>query len=63
MLSGDQIKRIRLSRGLAQSAVAKECGVGRDAISKIENYRLIPSEELYEKIIKAIYTLEDKTKK
>ena len=60
MLSGDKIKLIRLSRGLSQSAIAKECGVGKDTISKIENFKFIPSEELYEKIIKAIYTLEKK---
>ena len=63
MLSGDQLKRIRLARGLSQSAVAKLCGCGKDAISKIENYKLIPSQELHDKIIKAIYTLEDKSKK
>lgn len=63
MLSGDQIKRIRLSRGLSQKQVADFCKCGKDYISRIESQKMIPSEELYEKIIKAIYTLEDRTKK
>ena len=62
MLSGDQIRRIRLSRELSQKQIADYCKCGKDYISKIENFKMTPSEELYEKIIKAIYTLEDRTK-
>lgn len=62
MLSGDQIKRIRLARGLSQKQIADFCKCNKTTISKIESFQVNPSEELYEKIIKAIYTLEDRTK-
>lgn len=63
MISGEKIKRLRLSRGLSQRQIAQFCGCDRAYISEIESFKRIPSEELYNKIIKAIYTLEDKTKK
>lgn len=63
MISGEKIKRLRLSRGLSQRQIAQYCGCDRAYISEIESFKRIPSEELYNKIIKAIYALEDKTKK
>ena len=63
MISGEKIKRLRLSRGLSQRQIAQFCGCDRAYISEIESFKRIPTQELYEKILKAIYTLEDKTKK
>lgn len=63
MISGEKIKRLRLSRGLSQRQIAEFCKCDRAYISEIESFKRIPSEELYNKIIKAIYTLEDRTKK
>lgn len=62
MLSGEKIKRIRLARGLSQKQIADFCKCDRAYISEIESFKRTPSEELYEKIIKAIYTLDDRTK-
>ena len=62
MISGEKIKRIRLSRGLSQKQIAEYCGCDRAYISEIESFKRIPSEELYEKIIKAVYTLDDRSK-
>lgn len=62
MISGEKIKRIRLSRGLSQKQIADFCGCDRAYISEIEAFKRIPSEELYEKIIKAVYTLDDRSK-
>ena len=62
MISGEKIKRIRLSRGLSQRQIAEFCGCDRAYISEIESFKRIPSEELYQKIIKAVYTLEDRSK-
>ena len=63
MISGEKIKRLRLSRGLSQRQIAQYCKCDRAYISEIESFKRIPSEELYKKIIEAIYALEDKTKK
>lgn len=57
MISGEKIKRIRLARGISQKALAEAVGCPKEYISKIENFAMIPNEELYEKIIKAIYYL------
>lgn len=62
MISGEKIKRLRLSRGLSQKHIADFCGCDRAYISEIESFKRIPSEELYQKILKAIYTLDEKTK-
>lgn len=63
MISGEKIKRLRLSRGLSQRQIAEFCQCDRAYISEIESFKRIPSEELYNKILKAIYTLEEKKKK
>lgn len=62
MISGEKIKRLRLSRGLSQKQIAEYCKCDRAYISEIESFKRIPSEELYEKIIKGIYTLDDRSK-
>ena len=62
MISGEKLKRIRLSRGLSQRQIAEFCGCDRAYISEIESFKRIPSQELYEKFIKAVYTLDDKSK-
>ena len=59
MISGEKIKRIRLSRGLTQKQIADFCGCDRAYISEIESFKKIPSQELYDKIIKAVYTLDE----
>ena len=61
MISGEKIKRLRLSRGLSQKQIADFCKCDRAYISEIESFKRIPSEELYNKIIKAIYTLDDRS--
>lgn len=62
MISGEKIRRIRLSRGISQKALAEEVKCPKEYISRIENFAMIPSEELYEKLIKAIYSLPDRSK-
>ena len=62
MISGDKLKIIRLSRGLTQKQIADFCGCDRAYISEIETFKKFPSQELYDKIIKAIYTLDDCSK-
>ena len=62
MISGEKIKRLRLSRGLSQKQIAEFCKCDRAYISEIESFKRVPSEELYEKILKAIYTLNDRSK-
>lgn len=62
MLSGDKIRTIRLSRGLSQKQIADYCKCDRAYISEIENFKRVPSEELYNKIIEAVYKLEDRSK-
>ena len=63
MISGEKIKRIRLARGISQKALAEEVKCPKAYISKIENFAMIPSEELYNKIIKAIYSLPNRNEK
>lgn len=62
MISGEKIKRLRLARGLSQKQIADFCKCDRAYISEIESFKRIPSEELYNNIIKAIYTLDDRSK-
>jgi transcriptional regulator with XRE-family HTH domain len=62
MISGDKIKRIRMARGLTQQQISDAVQCPKEYISKIENFKMYPSEELYEKIIKAIYSLPDRSK-
>lgn len=62
MISGEKIKRLRLSRGLSQKQIADYCKCDRAYISEIESFKRTPSEELYAKIIEAIYKLDDRTK-
>lgn len=62
MLSGDKIRTIRLSRGLSQKQISDAVQCPKEYISRIENFVMVPSEELYEKIIKAIYSLPDRSK-
>lgn len=61
MISGEKIKRLRISRGLSQRQIAVYCGCDRAYISEIESFKRIPGEELYQKILRAIYTLDPKT--
>ena len=63
MIGGEHIKRIRLCRGLTQKQIADFCGCDRAYISEIESFKKIPSEELYNKIIDALYTLESGSNK
>lgn len=63
MISGEKIKRLRLSRGLSQRQIAEYCGCDKAYISMIESFKKIPTEEMYQKILKAIYTLEAKKRK
>lgn len=62
MISGEKIKRIRLSRGLTQQQIADYCKCDKKYISFIESFKKRPSQELYEKIIEAVYTLDDRSK-
>lgn len=62
MISGEKIKRLRLSRGLTQQQIADYCKCDKKYISFIESFKKRPSQELYEKILEAIYTLEDRSK-
>jgi len=62
MISGEKIKRLRLSRGLSQKQIADFCKCDRAYISEIESFKRIPGTELYNNIIKAIYTLDDRSK-
>lgn len=60
MLSGEQLKRIRLMRGISQSQIANAMGLTNRYIIYIEQGQREMSQETYDKYIKALY--DDETK-
>ena len=61
MLSGDLLRRLRLSRGLTQKEIAGAIGCSIKWITECENFRQVPSKETYDKWLKAIYNLPDRS--
>jgi len=53
-LVGEVVKRQRKSKSLTQVELAEKAGVGRAYLSQIESLRLLPSEDILEKIAKAL---------
>jgi len=51
---GEQIKRIRLARGLSQKEVVMAAGIEKAQFSRIENDKIDPSFTTIEKITKAL---------
>lgn len=60
MISGEQFRRLRLSRGLSQNDIAKEAGITKNYVSIFENNKQAVSDEVYEKMMKAVYELKSK---
>jgi DNA-binding XRE family transcriptional regulator len=53
---GKIVRAQRKRLGLTAEKLAKEVGIDRTYISKIENYNLLPSAEVIDKISKALHT-------
>lgn len=53
-MKGENMKIIRLKKRFTQTALAKEVGVSRSTINKIENGHGNPSLELLERIAKTL---------
>lgn len=62
MLSGDQLKRIRLARGLSQKDIATETKIAIRTIGAIERFEVEPKQEQHDAYIKAVYKLAQKKK-
>lgn len=60
MLSGDQLKRIRLARGLSQKDIATETKIAIRTIGAIERFEYEPSQEQHDAYVKAVYKLAQK---
>lgn len=58
MVSGDLLKRIRLSRGLGRKVIADATGISERTIGGWERFESIPTQKQYDAFIKAVYTLE-----
>lgn len=51
MINGDRIKQVRELRGLTQTGFAQSLGVTQSTIAQIESGRVMPSEELLQRIV------------
>lgn len=60
MLSGDQLRRIRLARGLSQKDISTATGINSRIIGAIERFEIEPSQEQHDKYVKAVYSLPEK---
>lgn len=60
MLSGEEFKRLRMSRGLSLTDLAKYTGKTKACISQYEHDKIPVSDELYEKLLEGIYMLPKK---
>nr|MCR4675063.1 helix-turn-helix domain-containing protein [Lachnospiraceae bacterium] len=61
MLSGDLLKRLRLSRGITQQEIADAIGKSKKWVGEIENFRVVPTQEVHDAWIKAVYDLPDRS--
>ena len=62
MLSGDLLRRLRLSRGLSQQDIADYAKISKRYVGMIERFEYYPSQETHDLIIKAIYNAVPKVK-
>lgn len=62
MLSGDLLKRLRLSRGISQQQLADAVGKSKRWIAGIERFEFRPTQELHDAMVRAIYDLPDRSK-
>ena len=53
---GVRLKEIRKSKGLILQAVAERAGISKSLLSKIENFRTIPSLSVLYRIAEALQT-------
>jgi transcriptional regulator with XRE-family HTH domain len=62
MVSGDVLRRIRLSRNLSRRDIANATGINFRVLTMFENFEREPSQEQYDAYLKAVYTLKAKDK-
>lgn len=58
MLSGDKLKLLRINKGLSHQDLIDAIGVSERFITQVENKNVSMSEELYDKWIIALNTVE-----
>lgn len=63
MLSGFQLKMLRIKKNVTQKQVADELNVTKNFISMVENQHRFFNEEQYQQYINAIYKHESDKKK
>lgn len=62
MVSGDILRRIRLSRNLSRKDIANATGINFRVLTMIENFERDATQEQYDAYLKAVYTLKAKDK-
>lgn len=54
MTLGQQIKKIRVAKGLSQPALAEATGIEQSYLSKLENDKSVPSNDMFRKLLSGL---------